>query len=101
MYKPVDVDVYIVRARRGLDGEVHVAIATGRIPSETNPKFTAFIIPPKELEEKKDKYKGKIKKIDIESDEFKSLNPIARELARKALRAPSAHIPEEVLEELE
>ena len=101
MLKPIDVDVYLIRARRGLDGEVYVAIASARIPSESSPKVTAFVIPPKDLAEKKDKYKEKIKKVDIGSEEFKALHPLVRQLAREAIRSPSSHVPKDVLEELE
>jgi len=100
MLKPVDVDVYLIRAERGLYDEIYVAVATGRIPSETHPKISAFIIPPRELEEKKDKYKEKIKKVDMNSDEFKALHPLIRRLAREALRSPSSHIPKDIIEEL-
>ncbi len=101
MFKPVDVDVYVVEAEKGLPGKVYVAVAIARIPSEVKPKVTAFIVPPSELKEKSEKYKGKVKKISIDSDEFKSLDPMARQLVRQALRSPSSYIPEEVIEELE
>jgi len=100
MYKPVDVDVYVVRAERGLEGEVYVAVAMGRIPSEEKPKITYFIVPPKEIEKELSRYKEAVKFIDIDSDDFKSLRPQLRALARKALKAPSAYLPESLIEEL-
>jgi len=100
MYKPVDVDVYVVRAERGLEGEVYVAVATGRIPSEQNPKITYFIVHPSEIEKDINKYKQVAKFVDMDSEEFKSLRPELRRLVRQAVRAPSAHLPEELVEEL-
>ncbi len=101
MLKPVDVDVYLIKAKKGTFGEVAVAIGIGRIPSETKPKIVSFVIPPKELEEKKDSLKGKIKVVSVDSEDFKKLDPQARRLAREALRSPSSYIPEDVLEGLE
>ena len=101
MFKPVDVDVYLIKAKRGTFGEVTVAVAVGRIPSETHPKLVSFVLPPKELEERKESLKGKVKKISIDSDEFKNLKPEVRRLAREALRSPSSYIPEDLLEGLE
>ncbi|ALU12811.1 hypothetical protein EYM_07720 [Ignicoccus islandicus DSM 13165] len=101
MLKPVDVDVYLIKAKRGTFGEVAIAVAVGRVPSETHPKIASFVIPPKEFEEKKDKLKGKIKTISIDSEDFKKLKPEVRRLAREALRSPSSYIPEELLEGLE
>ena len=100
MYKPVDVDVYVVRAERGLEGEVYVAVAMGRVPSEERPKITYFVVPPAEIEKELSKYKESAKFIDMDSDEFKSLKPELRRLAREAIRAPSTHLPEDLVEEL-
>ncbi len=100
MFKPVDVDVYIVRAERGLEGEVYVAVAMGRIPSEERPKVTFFIVPPAEIEKDINKYKESAKFIDMDSEEFKSLRPELRRLTRQAIRAPSSHLPEDLVEEL-
>ena len=100
MYKPVDVDAYLIRVEKGLHGTVYVAVAMGRIPSEERPKVTYFIIPPSELEKEKEKYKGNIKLVDANSDEFKRLKPELRRLARIAARSPSSFIPEDLANEL-
>ncbi len=100
MYKPVDVDVYLVRVERGLQGTVYVAVAIGRIPSEEHPKVTFFIIPPSELEKEKEKYKGNLKLVDVDSDDFKRLRPELRKLARIAAKSPSSYVPDELVEEL-
>ncbi len=100
MYKPVDVDAYLVRVEKGLQGTVYVAVAMGRIPSEQHPKVTFFIIPPMELEKEKEKYKGNIKLVDANSDEFKRLKPELRRLARIAARSPSSYVPDDLVEEL-
>ena len=100
VYKPVDVDVYLIEAEKGLAGKVYVAVAMGRVPSEQKPKLTFYIVPPLELEKNVSKYKEIIKFVNADSEEFKSLRPELRRLAREALRSPSAYVPQELVEEL-
>ncbi|ABU81919.1 hypothetical protein [Ignicoccus hospitalis] len=100
MFKPVDVDVFVVEAERGLAGNVYVAVAMGRVPSEQKPKLTFFVVPPSEIQKNINKYKEVVKFVNVESEEFKKLRPELRRLAREAIRSPSSYIPPEVVEEL-